>query len=81
MQKIDQKIPKFNKHFRDYLKKKLSLLLLQPVSEKETMSVTGNINTRKGVGPNSVLNLILKELLSKILKKVVYSRLSKFLDK
>ena len=45
------------------------------------MSVTGNINTRKGVGPNSVLNLILKELLSKILKKVVYSRLSKFLDK
>ena len=77
MQKIDQKIPKSNKHFRDYLKKKLSLLLLQPVSEKET----GNINTRKGVGPNSVLNLILKELLSKILKKVVYSRLSKFLDK
>ena len=54
--------------------------MLQQVSEKET-SVIGNINTRKGVGPNSVLNLILKELISKILKKVMYSRLSKFLDK
>ena len=34
-QKIDQKTPKSNKHFSNYLKKKnLSSLLLEPVSEK-----------------------------------------------
>ena len=108
--------------------------MLQPVSEKERMSVIGNISTRKAAGPNSVPNLILKEFkdklktpttiiinisfltgkfpkqckttnntpifkkgnkldssnyrpilllpnISKILEKVMYSRLSKFLDK
>ena len=134
-QKIDQKTPKSNKPFPDYLKNKnLSSLLLQPVSEKETMSVIGNISTRKAVGPSSVPNFILKEIkdklkipttiiinisfltgkipkqcktanitpifkkgnkldsfnyrpisflpnISKILEKVMYSRLSKFLDK
>ena len=108
--------------------------MLQPPSEKEKMSVIGNISTRKAAGPNSVPNLILKEFkdklktpitiiinisfltgkfpkqcktanntpifkkgnkldssnyrpilllpnISKILEKVMYSRLSKFLDK
>ena len=134
-QKIDQKTLKSNKHFSNYLKNKnLPSLLLQPVSEKEIMSVTGNISNRKAAGPNSVPNLILKEFkdklktlitliinisfltgkypkqcktanitpifkkgnkldssnyrpisllpnISKILEKVMYSRLSKFLDK
>ena len=62
-QKIDQKTPKSNKYFTDYLKKKnLSSLLLQPVSEKETMSVIGNISSRKAVGQN----LILKEFKDKL---------------
>ena len=57
-QKIDQKTLKSNKHFSNYLKNKnLSSLLLQPVSEKEIMSVAGNISTRKAVGPNSVRTL------------------------
>ena len=44
-QKIDQKTPKSNKHFSDYLKNKsLSSLLLQPVIEKETMSVIMEMN-------------------------------------
>ena len=44
-QKIDHKTPKSNKHFSDYLKNKnLSSLLLQPVIEKETMSVIMEIN-------------------------------------
>ena len=66
-QKIDQKTPKSNKPFPDYLKNKnLSSLLLQPVSEKETMSVIGNISTRKAVGPSSVPNFILKEIKDKL---------------
>ena len=40
--------------------------MLQPVSEKEIMSVIGNISTRKAVGPNSVPNLILKEFKDKL---------------
>ena len=46
--------------------KSLSSLLLQPVSEKEKMSVIGNISTRKAAGPNSVPNLILKEFKDKL---------------
>ena len=134
-QKTDQKTPKSNKHFSNYLKNKnLSSILLQPVTQKEITSIIGNISTRKALGPNSVPNLILKEFkdklkipltviinisfltgkfpkrckmanitpifkkgnkldssnyrpisllpnISKILKKAMYSRLSKFLDK
>ena len=66
-QKIDQKTLKSNKHFSDYLKNKnLSSFLLQPVSEKETMSVIGIISTREAVGPNSIPNLILKEFKDKL---------------
>ena len=60
-QKIDQKTPKSNKHFSNYLKNKnLSSLLLQPVTEKEIMSVIGDISTRKTIGPNCIPKLILK---------------------
>ena len=53
-QKIDQKMLKSNKHFSNYLKNKnLSSLLLQPVIEKEIMSIIGNISTRKAAGLNS----------------------------
>ena len=56
-------MPKLNKYFSNYLKNKnLSSLLLQPVTEKEITSIIGNISTRKALGPNSVPNLILKEL-------------------
>ena len=66
-QKIDQKTPKSNKPSPDYLKNKnLSSLLLQPAREKETMSVIGNISTRKAVGPNSVPEFILKEFKDKL---------------
>ena len=66
-QKIDQKTQKSNKHFSNYLKNKnLSSLLLQPVSEKEIMSIIGNISTRKVVGPNSIPNLILREFKDKL---------------
>ena len=57
---------KSNKHFSNYLRNKnLSSLLLQPVSEKEIMSVIGNVSTRKAVDPNSLSNLILKEFKDK----------------
>ena len=46
--------------------KVLSSLLLQPVTEKEIMSIIGNINTRKAVGPCSFLNLNLKEFKDKL---------------
>ena len=66
-QNIDQKTPKSNKHFSNYLKNKnLFFFLLQPVSEKDIMSIIGNISTRKAVGPNSVPNLILKEFKDKL---------------
>ena len=41
--------------------KVLSSLLLQPVTEKEIMSITGHISTRKAVGSFSFSNLNLKE--------------------
>ena len=44
--------------------------MLQPVSEKEIMSVIGNISTRKAVGPNSFPNLILKEFKDKLKKPI-----------
>ena len=66
-QKIDQKTQKSNKHFSNYLKNKnLSSLLLQPVNEKEIMSIIGHISTRKVVGPNSIPNLILREFKDKL---------------
>ena len=42
--------------------KRVSSLLLQPVSEKETMSVIGNISSRKAVDQN----LISKEFKDKL---------------
>ena len=58
---------KSNKHFSNYLKnKKLSSLLLQPVTQKEIKSIIGNIRTRKATGPDSILNLILKEFKDKL---------------
>ena len=40
--------------------------LLQPVTEKENISIIGNISSRKVVGPNSIPNLILKEFKDKL---------------
>ena len=40
--------------------------MVQPVSEKEIMSIIGNISTRKAVGPNSIPNLILTEFKDKL---------------
>ena len=61
--KLIKKTPKSNKHFSEDLKNKtLSSLLLQPVSEKETMSVIGNISSRKAVDQN----LISKEFKDKL---------------
>ena len=58
-QKTDQKTPKSNKHFSNYLKNKnLASLLLQPLTEKEIMCIIGNISTRKAVDPNSIPNLV-----------------------
>ena len=58
-------MPKSNKHFSNYLKNKnLPTCLLQPITEKEIMSIIGNISSRKAVGPNFIPNLILKELKS-----------------
>ena len=37
-----------------------------PVTEKEIMSIIGNIGTRKTVGPNSIPSLILKEFKDKL---------------
>ena len=60
-------MPKSNKHFSNYLKnKKLSSLLLQSVTGKEIMSIIGNISTKKATGPDSILNLILKEFKDKL---------------
>ena len=60
-------MPKSNKHFSNYLKNKnFSSLLLQPVTEKEITSIISNISTRKALGPNSIPNLILKELKDKL---------------
>ena len=61
--KLIKKTLKSNKHFSEDLKSKtLSSLLLQPVSEKETMSVIGNISSRKAVDQN----LISKEFKDKL---------------
>ena len=46
--------------------KVLSSLLLQPVTEKEIMSITGHISTRKAVGSFSFPNLNLKEFKDKL---------------
>ena len=46
--------------------KVLSSLLLQPVTEKEIMSIIGNISTRKAVGSYCFPNLNLKEFKDKL---------------
>ena len=61
-EKIDKKTPKSNKHFSNYLKNQnLNSFFLDAVTEVESESIIGNLNSRKTIGPNSIPTRILKE--------------------